>query len=79
MGRYFGRFGEIDDVVVMRDKVSNRSKGFGFVRFNDAGVVRDVLATCPHSVDGKTVDVKECLPRQITDVRADRAYIHSLY
>lgn len=30
---YFGYYGEISDAVVMRDKISGKARGFGFVTF----------------------------------------------
>mmetsp|Transcript_21874 Transcript_21874/g.34281 ORF Transcript_21874/g.34281 Transcript_21874/m.34281 type:complete len:80 (+) Transcript_21874:158-397(+) len=32
---YFGAYGELTDVVVMRDKMSGKGRGFGFVTFAD--------------------------------------------
>jgi heterogeneous nuclear ribonucleoprotein G len=33
--RYFRQFGEVVDVAIMRDKHSNRSRGFAFVTFRE--------------------------------------------
>eukprot|EP00889_Picochlorum_renovo_P008260 jgi/Picre1/35290/NNA_002752.t1 len=35
---YFEKFGEIIEVVVMRDRVTHKPRGFGFVTFRDASV-----------------------------------------
>ena len=53
----------------MYDRKAGRNKGFGYVRFHDPSVIRDILLIRPHVIDGKAVDVKECLPRSVTDVR----------
>ncbi|XWS50271.1 hypothetical protein CRYUN_Cryun12cG0073900 [Craigia yunnanensis] len=37
LGRYFEQFGEILEAVVINDKSTGRSKGYGFVTFKDAG------------------------------------------
>ena len=29
---YFKKFGRVDDAIVMRDKQTNRGRGFGFVK-----------------------------------------------
>lgn len=34
--QYFAQFGAIEEAVVISDKVTGRSKGYGFVRFNSA-------------------------------------------
>lgn len=31
----FSKFGDIEDLVVLKDKFTGRSKGFGFVTFSD--------------------------------------------
>ena len=38
-------YGELTDVVVMRDKMTNRSRGFGFVTFKDSSKVDEVLVS----------------------------------
>lgn len=32
---YFERFGELEDVVLMKDKITGQPRGFAFVRFAD--------------------------------------------
>ena len=50
---YFGQFGTADSFIMV-DKMSGRSRGFGFVNFSDEAVVRQVLAHT-HQVDGSAV------------------------
>lgn len=52
--KYFSRFGEIADCVIMMDKVSGRPRGFGFVTFADPEVANKVLEE-DHVIDGRTV------------------------
>ena len=35
MERYFRQYGEVADVAIMRDKHSNKSRGFAFVTFRE--------------------------------------------
>ena len=51
---YFGNYGEILQTVVMRDKISGRPRGFGFVVFADPSVLDTVLQE-KHTIDGRTV------------------------
>ncbi|XP_068704480.1 RNA-binding protein Musashi homolog 2-like [Montipora foliosa] len=61
---HFSRFGEVTDVVVMRDPSNKRPRGFGFVTFRDPNSVNDVVnSNKPHVVDKKTVDPKPAVPR----------------
>ncbi|KAI5665446.1 hypothetical protein M9H77_15299 [Catharanthus roseus] len=61
--RYFGKFGEITDSVIMMDKISGRPRGFGFVTFSDPEVANKVLEE-EHVIDGRTVEVKRTVPRE---------------
>ncbi|XP_062868614.1 DAZ-associated protein 1 isoform X3 [Trichomycterus rosablanca] len=47
----------------MKDKSTNQSRGFGFVKFKDPNCVRTVLDTKPHNLDGRNIDPKPCTPR----------------
>lgn len=62
--RYFEQFGEVKECVVMRDTVTKRSRGFGFVRFVDASTVELVQNASPHNVDGKKIDPKRAIPKR---------------
>jgi RNA-binding protein Musashi len=61
--RYFSRFGEVVDAVVMKNPETGRSRGFGFVTFSDPANVDAVLNSGPHQLDGRTIDPKPCNPR----------------
>eukprot|EP00397_Hematodinium_sp_SG-2012_P042850 GEMP01047484.1.p1 GENE.GEMP01047484.1~~GEMP01047484.1.p1 ORF type:complete len:398 (+),score=105.32 GEMP01047484.1:56-1195(+) len=53
--------GEIEEVMVMYDKETGKSRGFGFVTFQDTSSVNVLLQTPNFEVDGKVV---ECKPAQ---------------
>eukprot|EP00927_Polykrikos_kofoidii_P030049 TRINITY_DN25921_c0_g1_i1.p1 TRINITY_DN25921_c0_g1~~TRINITY_DN25921_c0_g1_i1.p1 ORF type:complete len:509 (-),score=98.85 TRINITY_DN25921_c0_g1_i1:79-1569(-) len=60
----FGRYGQIDDAVVMLDKASGRQRGFGFVTFSEPDAVDAVMEKFDkHQVNGKWVEIKRALPR----------------
>ncbi|MBA0555566.1 hypothetical protein Golob_025738, partial [Gossypium lobatum] len=60
---YFGQYGDILQTVVMRDKVTGRPRGFGFVVFSDPSVLDTVLQE-KHTIDGRTVEAKRALSRE---------------
>lgn len=55
MKRYFRDYGIVQDAVVMKDPVTKRSRGFGFITFFDPLSVDAVLAAEPHVIDGRKV------------------------
>jgi len=61
---HFKQYGEVKECVVMRDAITKRSRGFGFVRFVDAKTVEQVQNSCPHMVDGKKIDPKRAIPKK---------------
>uniref|UniRef100_A0A8D8U115 RNA-binding protein Musashi homolog Rbp6 n=2 Tax=Cacopsylla melanoneura TaxID=428564 RepID=A0A8D8U115_9HEMI len=61
---YFSKFGEITEVMVMKDPTTRRSRGFGFVTFADPSSVDKVLSQNVHELDGKKIDPKVAFPRR---------------
>ncbi|XP_064248402.1 RNA-binding protein Musashi homolog 1 isoform X5 [Passer domesticus] len=61
---YFSQFGEVKECLVMRDPLTKRSRGFGFVTFMDQAGVDKVLAQSRHELDSKTIDPKVAFPRR---------------
>ncbi|GBE58677.1 RNA recognition motif-containing protein [Babesia ovata] len=54
---YFGRFGTIEKVIIMR-QIDGSSRGFGFVVFAVDGAAEKVLESPSHFVYGSKVDVR---------------------
>uniref|UniRef100_A0A3B5BHW4 Cold inducible RNA binding protein n=1 Tax=Stegastes partitus TaxID=144197 RepID=A0A3B5BHW4_9TELE len=48
----FGKYGTIEKVDVIRDKETGRSRGFGFVKYDNAEDAKDAL----EAMNGKTLD-----------------------
>lgn len=53
--KYFSAYGDVQDAVVMKDPVSKRSRGFGFITFFDVDSVDNVLENEPHNIDFRKV------------------------
>ena len=52
-------YGTVQDAVVMKDPVSRRSRGFGFITFTDIHAVDNALADEPHTIDERKVRNRE--------------------
>eukprot|EP01018_Ginkgo_biloba_P012389 Gb_08026 [translate_table: standard] len=51
---YFNAYGEVVDVVIMKDRIAGWPRGFGFVVFVDPSVTDRVIQE-KHNIDGRTV------------------------
>jgi RNA-binding protein Musashi len=61
---YFGRFGKIEDAVVMMDAQTQRHRGFGYVTFSDPSAIEAALDLYKENrIDGKWIEVKRCVPQ----------------
>lgn len=60
---YFGQFGNVTDVLVMKDPITQRSRGFGFITFSNPEAVDRVLSVPSHCLDGKKIDPKHATPK----------------
>jgi len=61
---YFGRYGALVDIVVMKDRVTNKPRGFGFVRYDSTDPVEQVMADYDaHTLEGKWIEVKRAVPQ----------------
>ncbi|KAK6153090.1 hypothetical protein DH2020_012729 [Rehmannia glutinosa] len=60
--KHFGKYGEITDSVIMKDRITGQPRGFGFVTYADAAVVDRVIEDT-HIIHGKQVEIKRTIPR----------------
>ena len=59
----FSQYGEIEEAVVITNKFSGRSKGFGFVSFKDETSAEKAIAEMnKKEVEGRPLNVKEAVP-----------------
>jgi len=63
LGELFAQFGEISEAVVISDKYSGRSKGFGFVTFADDAAAQKAIADMDgKEIEGRPLKVNEAKP-----------------
>lgn len=61
----FGQYGAVEDAVVIKDKFSGRSKGFGFVTFtNDEDANKAVAELNGTDIKGRKIMVSEARPQE---------------
>lgn len=59
MRDYFSQFGKVIDATVMVDRDSSRSKGFGFVTFDDQSGAERLFGMPGLQIDGKMVCIQK--------------------
>ena len=64
--KYFDQFGIITDVVVMYDHNTQRPRGFGFITYDSEEAVEKVLYKSFHELNGKMVEVKRAVPKELS-------------
>ena len=62
--RIFGDFGAIEDVAIVSDRETGRSRGFGFVTMPNEDEARKAIEELNgKDVDGRAIQVNEARPR----------------
>lgn len=68
----FATYGDIEEAVVISDKFSGRSKGFGFVTFKDDESAKKAISEMnDKEVDGRNLKVNEARPMEERPPRRD--------
>lgn len=60
---FCSRFGKITDCLVMRTP-EGKSRGFGFVTYEDTQSVEEFMRSRPHTIDNRQIDPKRAMPRE---------------
>jgi len=62
---YFSQAGVVASAIIIKDKMTGRSKGFGFVEFeNDADAEKAIEMFHGKEFDGRTLTVNEARPME---------------
>ncbi len=65
LNELFSPYGEIEEAVVIKDRMSGRSKGFGFVTFkDDESAQKAISGMNDKEVDGRSIKVNEARAQQ---------------
>ena len=73
--QYFSQFGALEEAVIMKDRTTGKSRGFGFVTFLHPSDAQHVAIT-DHQVDGRRCEAKFALPRSgSTPNRTTRIFV----
>ena len=65
LGDLFSQFGSVSSAVVLKDRMTGRSRGFGFVEMeNDAEALEAVEKLNNSDMDGRKIVVNEARPRE---------------
>ncbi len=80
---YFSRFGNILNLTIKRDKTSLKSRGFGFVVFDDYDPVDKILLMKNHSINSVKINVEKAqndsalinkIQRNVSNVRKNQSF-----
>ncbi|KAK1267925.1 Heterogeneous nuclear ribonucleoprotein 1 [Acorus gramineus] len=75
--KHFGKYGEIIDSVIMKDRHTGQPRGFGFITYADPSVVDDVIQD-NHVLNGKQVEIKRTIPKgsvQSKDFKTKKIFV----
>lgn len=62
---YFAEYGEVSSAKIIMDKMTNRSRGFGFVEMPDNAAAEKAIKELDGAmVDGRSIKVTEARPRE---------------
>jgi len=62
---FFTPYGDVTSASVIMDKMTNRSRGFGFVEMPDETAAKKAISELDQAtVEGRTVKVMEAKPRE---------------
>ena len=69
----FERFGDVEDVRIVTDRETGRSRGFGFVTFNSSQSAQDAISEMDGTeLDGRNIKVNEAEDKPRGDRGGDR-------
>jgi len=64
---YFSKFGTIKSTNFIKDRVTQKPKGYGFVTFENETSVDECQKNRPHVLQDKTIDTRRCFRHEYQD------------
>jgi cold-inducible RNA-binding protein len=65
LNELFSAFGSVSSAVVLKDKMTGRSRGFGFVEYEDDAAADEAVSKMNGAdVEGRKIVVNEARPRE---------------
>ena len=62
---FFTEYGEVTSAKIIMDKMTNQSRGFGFVEMADDEAARKAISDLDGAgIDGRTIQVMEARPKE---------------
>ncbi len=69
---FFAPFGEVTSAKIIMDKITNQSRGFGFVEMPDEAASKKAIAELDGAtVENRTIKVNEARPKEARPARND--------
>jgi len=64
LGEFFAQYGEVMSAAVVKDRATGRSKGFGFVEFDDDAAADAAIAQDGQAeMEGRKLTINEARPK----------------
>lgn len=65
LGNLFSQFGQVNSATVLKDKMTGRSRGFGFVEMQNDNEAEEAIKQLNGSdIEGRKIVVNEARPRE---------------
>jgi len=69
---FFAPYGEVTSAKVIMDKITNQSRGFGFIEMPDEAASKKAIAELDGTtVENRTIKVNEARPKEARPARND--------
>lgn len=60
----FAEYGEVESAKIIKDKITSKSRGFGFVEMpNEEEATQAIESLDEHEIEGRVLKVKKAHPR----------------